>query len=487
MLVIQDAVKYVPSHIIPGIFGLLSVSVYTRILTPEDYAFYALVLTTVTFLSNIGFGWLNYSVFRFFDEMKDEAETLISNSFIIMLMQFFLMILFGIALILLSKIVEVQSDLVEISIMGIMLTIAKVIFDQLLILLRAQRLAMQYSILRSLDSILKLLLSIILIQWFGFTYDGILYALVITWMFLSGFEIIHMSLWLRIRLGSFSISLLKKFFKYGFPLLGAGMTGTILSLADRYILTYFCSYHEVGLYAAGYRFAEMLIDVPGAILLMAYTPVLINKYNKVGAAGIREDLTKIYSMLFIFLVPAAIGAVFLSKEITGLFLGKAFYNAHSIFIWICPGTLAMCLTHVYFRTFELTQKTKRILYISASSAGINIILNIILIPVLGYPGAAVATFIAYCVQLFSSMAWSRSLIAFPVPVRSLFTSLCGSLVMCLFIHFSMKLLPGPDWAILPAQIGIGIVAYFLFLFTVKEPTLLRILAFSKPAALKQDR
>ena len=67
---IKDSLLYVPSKAVPAVMGFASVVMFTRLLSPEEYGWYVLTITTVAIVSLIGFGWLNQSALRFFEESR---------------------------------------------------------------------------------------------------------------------------------------------------------------------------------------------------------------------------------------------------------------------------------------------------------------------------------------------------------------------------------------------------------------------------------
>ncbi len=73
---------YLPANIVQGVVGLLTIVVFTRLLTPEQFGLYALGFSVMTLVHTIGFTWLEASMARFFaaeqarDRLADHFKTL---------------------------------------------------------------------------------------------------------------------------------------------------------------------------------------------------------------------------------------------------------------------------------------------------------------------------------------------------------------------------------------------------------------------------
>jgi O-antigen/teichoic acid export membrane protein len=469
--IIKDSIVYMPSHVIPAICGVISISVFTRLLTPEQYAFYTLVFATVTLVGNIVFGWFTFSGQRFYDETKDEPDKFFSTTYI----SFFLIlagtVIIGFFCFSAYKTFFDNSLGYNIFIISAGLLGAKTLFDLILVYLRASRQAYCHSIYKGSDAVIKMLLAIALIIYLHQDYKALIYSMIISFSGISIFEILRSQIYKKIRLSSYSNDFFKKMFRYGFPLIGVGITGTLLSIADRYLLALFCDYKTVGVYSAGYRFAEMINDMPGAIFAMAYAPIIIQQFNNSGDEGVKETLSQSLKIVFLFLMPVAFGSILLSKDIVHLFLGKQYVEVNSIFLWVCSGVFLCSLTQVFTRVFELKQVTRFVLIISGTAMILNILLNIILIPRLGYIGSAMATFMAYLCQFVMSVYFSRSLIKFSIPYLSIIKIFIASGIMYAVLFLIFRSFAEISWMLLFIKVTLGVILYFGVLLLSNESAL----------------
>lgn len=482
--ILRDSLYYIPSNIVPALCGLFSLTIFTGLLAPESYSRYVLSLTTVTFAANIGFSWLNYSGLRYFYEFKNKLPQFYSTSLISLfgLLAFFS--LFGcLGAFILNHYCKLQDTSFMI-LLTVPLLITKITFDQLLLFTRADGRAKVYSAIRSIDALAKILFAVVFISFLETGYEGIIYGMAVSFALLTIYEMYDLNAWQYISLRYFSVPLLKRLFRYGIPLMGVGLTGTILSVSDRYLIAHFCSDVDVGLYGAGYRLAEMVIDTPSAILLMAYVPILIKVFNESGEKGTSELLREIFELILLILIPATAGAIVLSKDIVAIFLDVRYFGTHIMFFWICTATFFVCVNHLYTRVFELKNATGKILVISCIAAASNVILNIFLLPRYGYIGAAVSTLVAYLIQASLSYYGSRKLMKFNIPFRSLVNAVIGSIAMYVIISWLSNYLTRPALLAFIIKIFVGILVYISVLYMLKETFLIRL--FSKQKRISRS-
>ncbi|MDY0323988.1 MAG: oligosaccharide flippase family protein [Candidatus Carbobacillus sp.] len=69
-----------------GIFNFLAIALYTRLLTPERYGFYALVIAIAGLLNVLLFYWLKLSLLRYYLTYKENVAPLLSNILSLFLM-----------------------------------------------------------------------------------------------------------------------------------------------------------------------------------------------------------------------------------------------------------------------------------------------------------------------------------------------------------------------------------------------------------------
>ena len=200
---------------------------------------------------------------------------------------------------------------------------------------------------------------------------------------------------------SFRSEIFLKLMRFGFPLVPGTIANWVLTISDRYLLNWFSTASEVGLYDIAYKFG-MIINM---ILVMPFRTAWLPFVFSIQK---REEANKIYSgaLTYFLLI-----AVFLFLLISSFAREITIIVSTSEYL---PGVKAVpfiALAYVFFGLYYIVDigillKVKTIYYtiITGIGALVNIGLNILFMPKFGMMAAAVNTLIAY-ILLFVLMYW----------------------------------------------------------------------------------
>ena len=123
---------------------------------------------------------------------------------------------------------------------------------------------------------------------------------------------------------------------------------------------------------------------------------------------------------------------------------------------------------------NLFKETKKVGLIHIGSASINLVMNIILVPLMGIVGAAIATLVTFAVHLLVISVISFKKVSYDVDFKFILKSLISSSIMA-FVVWKLNPIGAVEIVI---SIGVGAVVYFGVLvllrgFTKKEYGFLR--------------
>src|SRR5690606_41233324 len=65
---------YLPANIVQGVVGFLTIIIFTRLLSPEDFGRYALAYSVLTLAHVAPFSWLEASMARFWAAQSAQAQ-----------------------------------------------------------------------------------------------------------------------------------------------------------------------------------------------------------------------------------------------------------------------------------------------------------------------------------------------------------------------------------------------------------------------------
>lgn len=229
----------------------------------------------------------------------------------------------------------------------------------------------------------------------------------------------------------------------------SGASVTIFSHMDRLMLGYFSGVDEVGQYAVARNIAEVALFPVFAIVMML-RPALAARYSTGEVAEcsriIRRSLrfSLVSGVLF-----AAIFAVLGVPLITFVFSESFRYSGELmvLFMWII---VFRSIGSVILPALIAAERTKAYAYLTAVSAVINFVLNLVLIPRFQAKGAILATIISYGVLMLIGLRQVVTTYQVRVGIRAISLGLRTLLAGILSAGLIWRLIDrsGPEWGIL---------------------------------------
>ncbi len=210
-----------------------------------------------------------------------------------------------------------------------------------------------------------------------------------------------------------AISLLKD----SWPLILSGVVVSIYMKVDQVLIKNMLDVKEVGYYAAAVRLSESWYFIPVAIS-NALFPAIVNAKN-ISRELYLTRLQKLYDVLAWTAIGISIPVSFFSADIITLLYGSKYLSSApilTIYIWAGAAVFLGVASSQYLVTENLTK-----ISLMRTSFGmiLNVILNIILIPLYGIIGSAVATLISYTIATFSIGLFRKSRQQFLMMIKAL--------------------------------------------------------------------
>lgn len=212
----------------------------------------------------------------------------------------------------------------------------------------------------------------------------------------------------------FDPALWKTLMRYSLPLLVAGLAGMVNETMDRILIKYLAepstAMDQLGIYGANYKVA-ILMTIFIQTFRFAAEPFFFNQAKNKES---RVIYARVMHYFVIFCAVIFVG-VMLYMDIVKLFIGSEFREG----IHVVPILLmANFFLGIFFNLsiwYKLTNQTMYGAWLAVFGAVLTLVLNIILIPMTGYTGAAWATFICYfCMMVVSYILGQKH---FQVPYK----------------------------------------------------------------------
>lgn len=237
------------------------------------------------------------------------------------------------------------------------------------------------------------------------------------------------------------IRLLKEMFRYAWPLMFMGLAGMVNELLDRILLRNLLpsgfypgktSLEALGIYGACYKLS-MFMSLAVQAFRYAAEPFFFSHAKEKNAPEMFAAVMK----YFIITCCVIYVAVSCNLPFVGLILGSSVYREGLDIVPVL--LLANLFLGIYVNLsawYKITDKTYAGTTLTFIGAGITIGANILLIPVLGYMGSAIATLLCYAGMAIIAYVWGQK--HFPIPYNissALFYLLIASVLAWLSYKF----------------------------------------------------
>jgi O-antigen/teichoic acid export membrane protein len=402
----KETFIYIPVFLVPAFINILTLSLFTRLFSPELYGEYSLVINTTIIVSSLMGQWIVLSIQRFRPEYR-KSEKLSEFNFYLNKLLFQMNIVFIFLSIFLFVIIPDNYKSYYLpSIVSIVLSVYFMVLGSVY---QIDLLSQKFRNLNVINAIGKLPITFLLLYVISFKPEQFIWGTILMQLFLLYPMLRHIEVWKKPP--SFTDKdkhrykhYVRTFFIYGFPLIGWYIGTTILNLTDRYMIQIFRGSHEVGIYSANFTIAVQALALVCNPFFFAIQPMVLNKVD-VSRKEMELTISK-YTRIYILLsIPFGIYFSIFRNEVSSFLLGEQFVVGASIIPILIAGFFFWNLGLYGQLCCQVDKRTSHMFYFVVIAAIINIILNLFFIPRFGFNGAAISTgvgFFLYSLLLYLS-------------------------------------------------------------------------------------
>lgn len=457
-LLFRNSTRYFAGQALVMIAGFVSFPIFTRIFAVDEYGILILLTTTLLVVNSLGKFGFQASIVQFYAEFKKRRAsesflyTMLTSSAAIGLT---LGLLFGLGgnwgrkFGLEDRIANLAPFL------GVMV-LTNCLIDILTSFLRAEQRTGLYSavaVIRRYGSVgLSSLLALYLIGGLrGFYVGQGLWGLITLGLLLWIF-------WKKIRSGwkKYSLRIAQDSAKFGLPLVWAELGHLALNYADRYLIQFYLGSMFLGFYAAGYNLATYLSEAIMYPLNYALTPIYTRILLVQGEGETKKFLGQSLRYFLFLMIGVVFGFIGVGRDLLTLLATEKFQKAFEVIPWVIAGQAIYACSIILNNGLFIKRKTYILTLIMVLSCGVNLGLNLMLIPRHGIIGAAMATLISNTFYTIIVTYFSFKEFAFPINYQAIFLYLLvGSAMYWVIGLIDCASLPGR----IVAQIGLGAVFY----------------------------
>lgn len=386
---------------------VVSLPIFTKLLTPSDFGIYEVFNNTVRVLGIVLSLNLFNGFYRFYFEKHLDKKSLMQFLFRTSMITFFIgsMLLF----IFHKKIMSV-INLPEFLFFWILIAVfSNIIFNFFNTYNNAQQFSTRAGIWQFITQLLRVIGAVLLIVFWKKNYFGRIAGENIILLALS---LVIIVVYFRKYIGiKENLPNKKEIVRYSVSFIPIGLSGFVLGYLDTIMINSYQGSNDAGLYSYAYKIAVIYSGITTAFTT-ANRPKLFalmneNKYEEV-VAQMRSMFKLVVALSTVFIFFAADGGRILA-------LNDAFYAGLHLLPILVLSHIFSDINDLYSFYFHYEKKVKYFYYSFAVSAGLNFVLNVILIPKYGYEAAAYTTLISYAFMMICTYIICKKILKVQVP------------------------------------------------------------------------
>lgn len=393
--IIKNFIYYIIARLLQFAVGFVMLPVYSRYLTPEDYGLVALVVTLQSFLPIIMTMQLPSSVERFYFVHNNDPSRLkafIATIFCATLLLSTLVV--AVLLLYLNEVIDFiyprTGDNGIIFALGIVASYVSIFVSMSASLLRVQRKAKLLMKTSTALFFVSVVINIIEIIFMQRRSQGVIEAFLIT----SIISLLVYAVLIRDSLAfTIDVGMLKEPLKYSLPLMPHAISGLVFMYSDRIILEKYVIIQAIGIYMFSDKIASFF-----KIIVNEFNNAFLPHYNEVASRSVvaasieARDISKYVN----YCVAMAVTLISLfSVELLYFIFDSRYYTAWRLIPILSSAYIFRSLFCFSSSGLFFQMKTIQVVKITFVAGLINIVINIMYIPVYGIYAAALSTLISY--------------------------------------------------------------------------------------------
>jgi len=431
--VLSDSIYTAARIGLTSVRAIVIIPLITKLLGPNQYGVWVSVLAIVGLMSTVGGCHMHGAFIRFDNDIGSEQ----TYTDILSLSAILAAILSAGALVL-AYYVDITSLLGEqyganynLVILTLLITVSKILLTVNKTFPRARGNVSLYEYLNAVTLVSETIGLITIFALGGSVVDGL-------WMLFAVSATANVGIFVyisvRYSLPAPSVRNYAEYLRYGLPMLPKEMSGSLISHADKYIILYFLSPAEVGIYAVAYNVSKTFKKMTNVL-----NPSLYPRVSSAWDENEYEQITSLYSGIFryysVIAIPMVFGLSYLSQPILELLATSEIASSGSVLVPILTvGFLFKGYENVISYVLTSAKKTRMISFSVIVTSIANVVLNIFFVSMLGVDGAAVATSFSFLLLLALIHSFAKKQVTLHFPYRVIVKCSVSAYVMIAAIY-----------------------------------------------------
>lgn len=416
--------NYASAGVITGIVGLISFPILTRNLTVAEYGIVGLITSSLTLFIAIGKLGVQHAVIRFYSQVKhaniDYSMGQLNSTVSVV---FFTFASVTTLLWLVSGIFVLPNFMQYEQLSSLFILAAGIVFIRLLgsaalNFLRAQQRSGDVAISQSMSRCLNLIFVLALLFYSTLSPAMVILCLLIAEIFAVGYAFYCYAPGFQFRAKDISGSLAKALFFYGLPLMILESLELVLRLSDRYMIESMIGASALGQYSASYNLATYIDLIILVAMVQALKPAYMHMWEADGKEATQAFLSKFFRIYLIAFIPFVTVFALTAPHLLRFLAGDKYAPGTVIIPYLALSYLMMGAMHILTAGLYIFKDTKVLVLWSCIATVINLVLNLIFIPIYGIIGASVVTLISFGIFTTGVSTSAFRKVDFPIDLRA---------------------------------------------------------------------
>ena len=414
----KHASTYFSGTILIHGLGVITLPVFTALLTTEEYGIINVFTSYISVLIILLSFYIHGAISRYyFEKDKDDFSAFLGSSFLFCNISFitlgYFVFLFRIEL---AKIINLPSELIFCMILMSYLTVCYYFFQQVMI---ATKQSKKYTFTEVTWQYLKFLITVCGLLYLSdtyfmynnvnhsYTFMGKIIGEIIASVFIVAYT--TKVLFRYLSFSGMKTDHIKYALSYSIPLIPFALSSFILTSFDQWYINSAVGQAEAGQYAFAYKIGVLFLGLITA-LLNGSQPEYFKFMNDKHYAKVSEQVNSVAKLLmlgagFIILFAVDVGTLLSSKKI--------FLEALPVAPVIVVAYIFHGVSSLYNRGIYYTKKNVWLALIVLLSGVLNIFLNLWFIPLYGFTAAAYTTLVSYFFMMLLSVFVTTFILKLP--------------------------------------------------------------------------
>ena len=200
-------------------------------------------------------------------------------------------------------------------------------------------------------------------------------------------------MWLYVGRGSKNRELAQEMRRYSLPLTANSVAWWVNNVSDRYVVTWFCGVAENGIYAVSTKIPQ-IINVIQVIFNQAWVLSAVKEMDENDESGFFKKTYDAYGALMSF---ACSVLIVLDRPLASIMYSNEFFQAWRYAPFLMVSMVFGALSGHIGGIFAAAKDSRLYARSTVIGALVNVLVNLLTVPIVGPLGAAVATAVSYWV------------------------------------------------------------------------------------------